>query len=109
MKRSFSLIEVLVSLSIIGIISVFLIPAIYNSLEARDRNNDYYRLLLRSQEIIEGYKAEYFNGIDHVIHEDCQIIEKDCGTYMEVEFTVSHEGKEMENKLILPKNIGIFE
>ena len=65
MKRpAFTLLEAIIALSILAIVVVYLLPAIYiNHNKRNDKSNDiknaYY-----AQAIMENYKSKHFTGID---------------------------------------------
>ncbi len=109
MKKSFNLIEALAALSILSLVSVILLPAIYNSITANSKKDDSYKMALELQGIVENYKAEHFNNKPHETYEDCLITEKISAKYKTVKFTYLKDEKSLEFSLILPTDISRYK
>lgn len=107
MKRpAFTLIEAILALSILAIVVVYLLPAIYINYNKRnDKSNDiknaYY-----AQAIIENYKSKYFTGIDSEVNipEDIEykVEVKESERFIIVEVRIIDEEDEFKTKLALP-------
>lgn len=108
MKKSFNLIEALAALSILSLVSVILLPAIYNSITANSKKDDSYKMALELQGIVENYKAEHFNNKNHKTYDNCLIQEEKSEKYKKVNFTYIKDNKNLELSLILPNDISRY-
>ncbi|WP_425538783.1 type II secretion system protein [Microaceticoccus formicicus] len=113
MKRpAFTLLEAIIALSILAIVVVYLLPAIYiNHNKRNDKSNDiknaYY-----AQAIMENFKSKHFTGIDTKLNipEDLeyQVEEEVSGRFTIVEVRIIDDEKEFKTKLALPNEKGIY-
>lgn len=63
-KLAFTLIETIVALSILGIVVIYLLPAIYINHDKKVDKSNSIKNSYYAQAIIENYKSGYFTGIN---------------------------------------------
>lgn len=109
MKKSFTLIECLVALSLMSLIALALIPSVYNSIVTSKKQDDNYKIILEMQDVIESYKTEHFNDIEHKTYKDFLIKEELFDSYKKVNFTYDKDNMDLEVSLLLPNDISRYK
>lgn len=111
-RRAFTLIEVIVALSILAIAALYLLPAIYTSNFGKGIDENKMELSLHAQTILENYKSKHFTGAENDFNLpegiDYELSEIEDGRFIVLHLRVIDDEKEYETKVALPKETCIY-
>lgn len=107
MKRSFTLIETLVCISLLGIVVISLLPAIYNGINMNNMDNEKLDGIIIIQGSIEEMKADHFSG-KAIGNGSGAINMSENKDLITVTFSINEDSDETIS-LSLPKDISMYD
>lgn len=111
-KSGFTLIETIVALSILGIVVIYLLPAIYINHSKRNDDSNNIKNAYYAQAIIENYKSKHFTGISTELNipDNLEYIVNvsEVERFKIIEVEIKDGENVLKTKLALPMETGIY-